>query len=645
MQPGSTTISPKRERQTLVAILVLALIHGLVYVFLVPPWQHYDEPNHFEYVWLVAFRPGLPQPGDFDQSMQREVAQSMLDHGFFNELEYRPDLNPPADKPIWIGQYQQLGQPPLYYLVTSIPVRLLGLDDVTSQLYIARCVSLFFLLITVWISWGLTVEITPSGHPLRILVPLSLAMIPGFVDAMTALNSDAAAITVFSFFLWGCVRLIQRGFSIVDFIWTLIATVLAYLTKNTAYIALILFPVVIILAVLIKTKWRRWVWGVAALLGVLGIIVIFRWGEADLWYRLTNQNLPLRVESQKAPHGDHALCIEINPGDSQRFTQTNQLLPVEFVNEIRGESYTLGAWIWASSPTIIRLPIIRDLNGIQSTSNQIEVGTDPEFYVVRGTIPSNSQRVWVGLVPLVKDKTSPTVICYDSVVLTLGERPAGFPPEINDLSAKGGQWGTEGFQNLVRNGSFEESGIGIRPWAEELGTKFLPDKGRPSLILYSLMDLSSSEWYYRSTFYRLGRTFWGKFGWGHVPLLGHKPYRILGIFTGIGLVGAVIALWRNRRTFPWDVLILFGIVLFVVWGMTWVRGSLYIFYNPFFPVARYAYPVIIPTMFLLNLGWFQVLEFIRRWFTLPRLSEIVIYAGLMIILDVIAIASVISYYS
>ena len=57
--------------------LGVGLLHGLLYVFLVPPWQHNDEPNHFEYVWLAAHRDGLPVPGDYDVAMSRAVVKSM----------------------------------------------------------------------------------------------------------------------------------------------------------------------------------------------------------------------------------------------------------------------------------------------------------------------------------------------------------------------------------------------------------------------------------------------------------------------------------------------------------------------------------------------------------------------------------------
>jgi hypothetical protein len=113
-----------RDIKILGVVLLVALIHGLIYVFLVPPWQHYDEPNHFEYTWLIANRKTLPEAGDFDQMMRKTVAGSMVDHNFFDGLGFLPDLNS-TDKPIWIGSYSQLSNPPVYYLIASAPLWLI----------------------------------------------------------------------------------------------------------------------------------------------------------------------------------------------------------------------------------------------------------------------------------------------------------------------------------------------------------------------------------------------------------------------------------------------------------------------------------------------------------------------------------------
>ena len=102
-------------------IMLAGLIHGLLYVFLLPPWQHYDEPGHFEYAWLLANRLGLPSPGKYDQSMRREVAASMVEHAFFKYLDIRPNLLD-QNTPVWIGSSQ-----------TNDPI---GLDGWASRFWV-----------------------------------------------------------------------------------------------------------------------------------------------------------------------------------------------------------------------------------------------------------------------------------------------------------------------------------------------------------------------------------------------------------------------------------------------------------------------------------------------------------------------------
>src|SRR5688500_2673432 len=83
------------------AVLVFALLNGLAYLFVVPPWQHYDEPTHYEYVRLIVDRNRLPAVGDVDYPLRREIAASMIETGFFNTLS-RPNWLADAGE-IWIG--------------------------------------------------------------------------------------------------------------------------------------------------------------------------------------------------------------------------------------------------------------------------------------------------------------------------------------------------------------------------------------------------------------------------------------------------------------------------------------------------------------------------------------------------------------
>jgi len=104
---------------SLVFALLLGLVNGLVFVFLVPPWQHYDEPNHFAYTWLIDHHPGsLPQPGDSDPAMSRAVVESMVANGFYKGMLNQPDMSS-TDKPVQIEGYSQLDEPPFYYMIVS----------------------------------------------------------------------------------------------------------------------------------------------------------------------------------------------------------------------------------------------------------------------------------------------------------------------------------------------------------------------------------------------------------------------------------------------------------------------------------------------------------------------------------------------
>src|SRR4030065_802809 len=89
-------------KYTLGVLLLVSLINGLLYLFLVPPWQHYDEPGHFEYAWLIAHWSRLPDPNEYDPVMRRQLASSMIEHGFYDGLGFVPDLTS-LDQPAWVG--------------------------------------------------------------------------------------------------------------------------------------------------------------------------------------------------------------------------------------------------------------------------------------------------------------------------------------------------------------------------------------------------------------------------------------------------------------------------------------------------------------------------------------------------------------
>ena len=147
-----------KEHQVLGLMLLLGLFIGLTFIYVVPPWQHYDEPTQFEFAWLIANRSGLPARGDYDQSMRREVAASMIEHDFFRDLGFKPNLLS-MTKPIWIG-ISQAGSRPLYYWLASLPLRTIQTADTTFQLYVLRFTSLLLYLTTIVAAYGIAVAVS-----------------------------------------------------------------------------------------------------------------------------------------------------------------------------------------------------------------------------------------------------------------------------------------------------------------------------------------------------------------------------------------------------------------------------------------------------------------------------------------------------
>jgi hypothetical protein len=635
-----------RNKFVMISIPVIAaLIHGLIYVFLIPAWQHYDEPNHFEYVWLIANQSGMPKPGDYDQKMRRQVAESMIENDFFNGMNFLPDLEVPNDKAIWIGQYSQLHEPPLYYLLASIPLHLINPEDIEIGLILARLVSFSLFIFTVICSWGIITELTAHGHVLRLLIPLTVALIPGFVDLMTSVNNSVGAVFIFSLFLWGSTRMIVRGFSVIDFTWVTCAAVMCYLTKSTVYLALPALGLILLFSVFRIGLWRRFAYSLLVVLGLSFFILAFDWGDALYWVRNPLQDRDTRIKLSTAPSGEHALLLEIEPDMPPRDANIRQIIPPHSIKEHHGQQITLGAWMWASEIITVRLPILMDEFGVRSEVREVAIGTQPTFFATTAIMPENTVRVWVSLEPFFTKVDKEINIFYDGIIVTPGLFPVNETPYIMDDRFESGLWGGVQFKNLIRNGSAEYSFLRVRPWVDNFGMEILPDRGRPSLILYSIFDQLAVGWYYRMSAENLIRTFWAKFGWGHVSLIGYAPYRILTLVSFFGFLVGIIGLIKYRQRINWNVFAFFMIVTTIIWIMTWTRGAIYLFHRTFIPSARYAYPVIIPTILLLVLGWHLISLSIQRALRFPRWANLGLYIGLLIALDFVAIISIIKYYA
>src|SRR3990172_4730867 len=58
-------------------LTALAVVHGLLYAFLIPPWQAPDEIAHFEYARLLAERWRPLSLADASPALEAEVIDSL----------------------------------------------------------------------------------------------------------------------------------------------------------------------------------------------------------------------------------------------------------------------------------------------------------------------------------------------------------------------------------------------------------------------------------------------------------------------------------------------------------------------------------------------------------------------------------------
>ena len=626
-----------KEHQVLGLMLLLGLFIGLTFIYVVPPWQHYDEPTQFEYAWLIGNRPGLPASGDFDQSMRREVAASMIEHDFFRDLGFKPNLLS-ISKPIWIG-ITQVGSKPLYYWLASLPLRIIQAADTTFQLYVLRFISLLLYLTTIVAAYGIAVELTPKKHPLRWLLPLSILMLPSLVDILTAVNDDVGATAFFSLFLWAGIRMINRGFNWLRLAILLLLGVVCFYTKTTVMVAVFFVLIPVIFSIIRGTK-RRFVWitiGVAVILLVLSFIT---WGDAAYWYKTVPPGLSTRTVNMRAPLGDNVFRLSLSPEVSK--PEIVQVIHLEEARKNDIASYTLGAWMWADQSIKVRTPLLQvdDDNYFR----EVEVGVEPKFFSLTEEINPANSTLRVSVSPVKKRVEIPATVYYDGIVLVEGEWPENITPTFSDVSGERGEWGGDTFTNLLRNPSAESAWPRIRSSVESVITERFP--GNPSLVLGLLLDPAQVKYYYVSTFKLLSQSFWARFGWAHVVLQGYHPYTMLGLITLAGCIGALFAAWRNKKNIRWDVVFFLGVSLIVVWGSTFLRGLTSTLDGPvFIPVARYAYPVIIPTMLIFNIGWLEIIGWFERYLKVPTKVLFGLLIGFFVLLDVLSIYSIYQFYN
>ena len=621
----------------MLSIFLLALVLGVFFTFFITPWQHYDEPTQFEYAWLIANRPGLPQPGDFDQGMRREVAASMLEHGFFDGLDFRPNLLSQTE-PVWIG-ISQLDDQPLYYWFAALPLRLLKYTDVTTQLYAARLVSLLFFLGMLAAGMGLVQEIAGRRDTsLAWLVPLTLVLIPGVLDSMTSVNNDVGAAFFFTLFLWGSARLVRGGLRWFELGWVVAAAGLCYFTKPTVFAALVLLPLVLLFSIFKKRY--QWVPWFALLAGSLALAIgVFGWGNAAAWESFSPQAGQNRMQASAGQGEASALVMNLYPSIPKNVLI--QPITVDLRNAIKGKTTTLAGWIWSDRAAAVEIGF-NARTGWHSF--QLFTATkEKQLVVAQIHVPETADYPWVELHARMIESEREGQVYFTDLWMLPGELSRQQVRDLYDLIPKTGLAGVESPENGLSNPSAERGWFRLRSWIMPR----LPFSVLTNLntAVSSFSNLPATGWYYRAAIRNLFQTFWARFGWSNVPLLGKLSYLVLGLVTTIALVAYLIVVYRVRKTIDWALFILLMLSAGIIWSQTILRGVGSLHGPLLLPAARYALPVVVLTIFPFVAGWRGIANILDRRAILSRRNSLAIYVVFLAVLNILAIYSIIKFYS
>lgn len=252
-------------------LIALALIRGLIYISIVPPWLAPDEPAHFEAIRLLGQEGLLPTIDVYRTTpMHPEMAAGFenfriwqisrlpppqADNSSPHNSEPRPFVYyypPTSTGSIILAE----GYPLLYHRLLAPLSGLLSSLSIVQQLYLLRLTSLLFTIVTVAAGWFLVRIIFPANPAYALGSTSFLVFLPMHIHVNTSVNVDVLATLLASLFLLMLVRIFfEEGASTGKLLMATGLLLMGILTKPTT---LFLIPTVIVAAIVYLTRRLGW---------------------------------------------------------------------------------------------------------------------------------------------------------------------------------------------------------------------------------------------------------------------------------------------------------------------------------------------------------------------------------------------------
>lgn len=531
-----------RERLIVGMLLAVWLAHLFAYVWLVPPWQHYDEPTHFEYAALIRELGRLPQIDEQVPPLRRAIAASMIEAGFYSNRA-APLTPPDLDSPTLSIGINERGHPPLYYALVALATIPLRDAPIVTQLYAARLLSVVLAGLLFVASSATLRMLVGADHILRYATLTSLALHPAFADTMSSVNSDVLANLVAVLLLLAGSWLLRR-----PGVWRMLAgsplLPLAFGVKRVLLLYALILPLAWLLA--LPGRLKRWA-VLAASAGAIGMcawLVYQPWLLAE-WaatppatYGYSSTRLAQRWQQparlREAPAYAGAVVFALETRADAPAPMLSQSLYSPQIQAVAGKRLTLAAWVRADRPELLVSQPLVLIDGV-AVGQGFQLRTSWQRVVQTVQVPPQANALEVRL----SGPSQPGIIWYDALALVEGGAVDLPGPDAPDASFEAGLLDESAPANLLRNAGAE---VQIPPLLSTPG--FLSGGLLDQRTLGKLFDRAWIAAVYPRQALLLFQGFWGLFGWGERSV---SPgwFAPLGLLVIASLLGLAWRTWRE----------------------------------------------------------------------------------------------------
>ncbi|MFC1975737.1 glycosyltransferase family 39 protein [Chloroflexota bacterium] len=270
--------------QSPLALLVsLALIRGLIYLSIFPPFLAPDETAHFEAIRLIGQEKKWPTREVYGTTqMHPEMDTTFEKFRIWNLVGlYSPVKNLGATDNLFISYYPtQISAGAviadsyliLYHLSVAPISAMMASFDLVTQVYVLRFISILFAALTVIVAWLTVRSIFPKEKIITLSVCSFIVFWPMHSHVTASINTDTLAELIATLFFLILVQTWRKGVSF--FRGTMLVSLLGIgiLTKPTVFFLVPTLVAVLIIFIGRKLKWNNWIVGV-----LISLLIVFTW--------------------------------------------------------------------------------------------------------------------------------------------------------------------------------------------------------------------------------------------------------------------------------------------------------------------------------------------------------------------------------